>query len=96
VHAALRALGLANPKGRWLNARGETIGRDPAGAHGRYLGWEFDLELTRRVFPSLGDLSATVEAGYFHGSVLAKALDHVVQAYEWVLALRYRFGEVSP
>jgi hypothetical protein len=96
LHAAFRLLGLENPKGRWINARGETIGRDAAGAHGRLLGWEFDLELGRRVFPRFGDLRVTVEAGYFHGAVLAKEIDHVVQAYEWVITLRYRFGEVAP
>ncbi len=96
LHAAFRLLGLDNPKGRWINARGETIGRDVSGAHGRLLGWEFDLELSRLVFPRFGDLSVTVEAGYFHGTELAKAIDHVVQAYEWSITLRYRFGEVAP
>jgi hypothetical protein len=92
LHAAFRLLGLDNPKGRWINARGETIGRDPSGTHGRYLGWEFDLELTRQVFPRFPDLVANASAGYFHGAVLAKEIDHVVQAYEWVITLRYRFG----
>jgi len=35
----------------------------------------------------------SAEAGYFHGSTLAKEIDHVVQAYEWVITLRYRFGD---
>jgi hypothetical protein len=95
-HAAFRLLGLDNSKGRWINARGETIGRDPTGSHGRLLGWELDLALSRRVFPRLGDLVVNVEAGYFHGATLAKEIDHVVQAYEWVITLRYRFGDVSP
>ena len=96
LHAAFRLLGLDNPKGRWINARGETIGRDTSGAHGRLLGWEFDLELGRQVFPRLGDLRVSAEAGYFHGASLAKEIDHVVQAYEWVITLRYRFGDTTP
>lgn len=88
---ATRWLGVDDPRDAWINSRGETIGRVPAGDAGRSIGWELDIGLSRRIFHGT-DVFIALEGGYLVGGRFAKAAAHVVQAYEGAITLTYRFA----